>query len=320
MPRLDSLPARAATDPFPPAGVPRRYTRFVALGDSSTEGLDDPDGAGGYRGWSNRLAERLVAAQGSVLYANLGVRGKRTREIVDEQLGPAMAMRPDLATVFSGTNDVTSRRFDLAAVAADVERLQVSLVAVGATVLTFTLPDLTPVMPLARGLAPRVRALNEAIRAACARTGATLLDFAAYPVASDPRLWSEDRLHANAAGHARIAAAMAHALALPGCDDSWTRPLPEVGRAALALRLAAELRWCRHHLFPWLAERLRRRGAGDRHGPKRPELAELALASAVRALAPARGGDAAGSGSTSTGAEDVLDRRRRVQRRGVHHR
>ena len=35
------------------------YQRYVALGDSSTEGIDDPDGAGGYRGWSQRLAERI---------------------------------------------------------------------------------------------------------------------------------------------------------------------------------------------------------------------------------------------------------------------
>jgi len=187
----------------------RRFERYVAIGDSSTEGLDDPDGAGGYRGWADRLAESLAAAQGSVLYANLGVRGKTTREIAAEQLPAALAMRPDLATVFSGTNDVTARRFDAAAVASDVERMQAMLAGAGATVLTFTLPDLTPVMPLARGLAPRVRALNEAIRTACARTGATLLDFAAYPVASDARLWSDDRLHANAAGHARIAAALA---------------------------------------------------------------------------------------------------------------
>jgi lysophospholipase L1-like esterase len=44
-----------------------RFERYVAIGDSTSEGLDegldDPYGAGGHRGWANRLAERLAAAQ-----------------------------------------------------------------------------------------------------------------------------------------------------------------------------------------------------------------------------------------------------------------
>ena len=73
-----------------------RFERYVAIGDSSTEGLQDPDGAGGYRGWANRLAERVAQAQGGLLYSNLGVRGKRSREIRQElprELPPAM-LRP----------------------------------------------------------------------------------------------------------------------------------------------------------------------------------------------------------------------------------
>ena len=83
------------------------FARYVALGDSSTEGTDDPDGAGGYRGWSQRLAERIHAVQGELLYANLGVRGLTTVQVRERQLTPALALRPDLATVFCGTNDVT---------------------------------------------------------------------------------------------------------------------------------------------------------------------------------------------------------------------
>lgn len=67
-----------------------RFSRYVAIGDSSTEGLEDPDGAGGYRGWANRLAERAAQDRGGLLYANLGVRGKRSRDIREEQLGAAL--------------------------------------------------------------------------------------------------------------------------------------------------------------------------------------------------------------------------------------
>lgn len=251
---------------------PRRFERYVAIGDSSTEGLDDPDGQGGFRGWANRLAERIASVQGSLLYANLGIRGRRTRQILDGQLEPALAMQPDLVTVFSGTNDVVSRGFDPGTVARDMEAIQRALIGAGATVLTFTLPDLTPVMPLARWIAPRVHALNDALRSAANASGTILVDFAIYPMASDPRLWSLDRLHANAAGHARIAAALADALALPGATGDWRAPLPDVTSPTLGQQLAAEWTWGRDHLFPWIWRHLRGRSSGDGREPKRPRL------------------------------------------------
>ncbi|MCW3813923.1 hypothetical protein ONA91_05570 [Micromonospora sp. DR5-3] len=44
------------------------WRRYVAIGDSTTEGLDDPDGAGGYRGWADRFALALARAQGGLAY------------------------------------------------------------------------------------------------------------------------------------------------------------------------------------------------------------------------------------------------------------
>ncbi len=248
------------------------FERYVAIGDSSTEGLDDPDGHGGFRGWADRLAGHVAAAQGSLLYANLALRGLRTRRILDSQLDRALALHPDLATLFAGTNDVMARRFDAAAVAADVGRMQRALVDGGTTVLSFTLPELTRVMPLARGLTPRVRALNAALREASANSGAVLVDLAAHAVAADPRLWSADRLHANPAGHARIAAALAHALRLPGSDDSWSHPLPPAPPRRVGERLAGELAWACRHLLPWLWRHARGLSIGDGLAPKRPRL------------------------------------------------
>lgn len=260
-------PSRAETSPS------LRYARYVALGDSSTEGVDDPDGAGGYRGWSQRLAERVHGAQGGGLsYANLAVRGLTTAQVREGQLAAALALRPDLATVFCGTNDVTAVRFDAAQVARDIEDMQRALIAGGATVLSFTLPDLTPLMPLARLIAPRIAALNQALARASRNTGAILVDFAAYPVATDRRLWSEDRIHANSDGHARIAEALAEALKLPESDSAWREPLP-VAPARTRLRwLAEELRWGRRHLLPWVWHGLRGKSAADGRGPKRPDL------------------------------------------------
>ena len=253
----------------------RRYQRYVAIGDSSTEGLDDPDAHGGYRGWANRLAQRIADAQGSVLYANLGVRGKLTREVLDQQLAPAAAMRPDLATVFAGSNDILQLRFDPRTVANDVAHMQRTLAQGGATVVTFTLPDLTPIMPVARVLTRRVRAMNDALRGASASTGAILVDFAVHAVGSDRRLWSDDRFHANAAGHARIALALAHAIGIPGSDDTWMEPLPVAARRNAIAWWAGEIAWAARHIPGWARSFASGGGTRDARVPKRPLLERL---------------------------------------------
>ncbi len=246
-----------------------RFERYVALGDSSTEGLQDPDGAGGYHGWANRLAGLVAEAQGGLLYANLGVRGKRSREIRAVQLGAALAMKPDLATVFAGSNDILELGFDADQLEVELRCMMGALVATKAVVMTFTLPDLTGVMPMGRFLAPRVRVMNATIRRAAAATGTRLIDFAAYPVSSDPRLWSADRFHVNAEGHARIAAAMAQALGLPGTNDNWQLPLPEQNATSHWTQMAESWSWYRHHLLGHLWPG----GSGERQGhAKRPQL------------------------------------------------
>ena len=218
------------------------------------------------------MAERIRATQGRLHYANLAVRGLTTAQVRERQLSMALAMRPDLATVFCGTNDVTGASFDADRVAADIEHMQGALVAGGATVLSFTLPDLTPLIPIARLIAPRIAALNRGLAQASRNTGSILIDFAAYPVATDRRLWSEDRIHANSEGHARIAEALAEALHLPGSNGAWKQPLPAVGIQTCGEWGAAELRWYRRHLLPWVWQGLWRRSAGDGRSPKRPEL------------------------------------------------
>ena len=81
-----------------------RFQRYVALGDSTTEGLEDPyeDGSG-YRGWADRLAEALAAANPELTYANLAIRGRKVPQIRAEQLEPALALRPDLASIVGGS-------------------------------------------------------------------------------------------------------------------------------------------------------------------------------------------------------------------------
>lgn len=261
--------------------TPRRYARYVALGDSSTEGLDDPDGAGGYRGWANRLAEHIAARQGTVAYANLAVRGRCARQIKDEQLGPALVLAPDLATVVAGMNDLLRGGFDARAIGDDIEAMQRALVQQGALVISFTLPDIShrlAVAPLARRLSRRAALLNDEIRRASAASGACLLDLAAIPLAADPRLWSRDRLHANTAGHTRIGAGLAQLIGLADTDDAWRAPLPPLPPPSLRAQLLEHATWGRDYFAPWLWRRARGRTAGDHLTAKRPRLVPMTCA------------------------------------------
>ena len=231
--------------------------RYAALGDSSTEGMCDPDGNGGWVGWSQRLAGRMAQVHGSVQWANLGVRGLTCRQILTTQLAPAVALQPTVATVFGGMNDLLRFVRPVDAVLADLTTMWTTLQATGATVATLTLPDLGEVVSIARPLRKRVAALNEGIRAS-ADHGVIVGDLAASPIATDPRLWAEDRLHANAEGHRRIAEGLAHALGLPASD--WAAPLDGPSRQWTRDQ---DRDWRRTHLYPWVGRRLRRTSSGD---------------------------------------------------------
>jgi lysophospholipase L1-like esterase len=251
------------------------YARYVAIGDSQTEGLGDGDDIVGHRGWADRLAEHLAAANPDLLYANLAVRGRQAAEIRAEQLPAALALRPDLVTVMAGMNDIIRSGFDAATVADIVADMIAQLTAAGAHVVTMTFPDIARIAPLARPLRPRLIDFNARVREAAARPGVTLVDTFSLDFATDARMWSVDRLHANPSGHARFAAAVAHALDLPGADDTWMAPLPPLPALGAWRAASAEMRWFATFAGPWIGRRLLGRSSGDGRTAKRPLLTPL---------------------------------------------
>ncbi|WP_326686268.1 SGNH/GDSL hydrolase family protein [Streptomyces sp. NBC_01795] len=254
----------------------RRYLRYVALGDSTTEGIGDGDEESGYRGVADRFADRLAATSPQLHYANLAVRGCGTDHVRTVQLPAALALRPDLATVVAGVNDFLRPRYDVDRVAGHLEATFAALTAAGTHVVTLTFPDIGKIAPLARPIASRARELNTRIRDAAARHGVTVVDTASHPVTVDPRLWSADRLHLSPLGHDRSAAAFAQALQLPDADDSWTLPLPVLPAPKPWQALRVELHWVATFLGPWVLRRLRGRSSGDGRTPKRPQLTPVA--------------------------------------------
>ncbi|WP_431868006.1 SGNH/GDSL hydrolase family protein [Nocardiopsis eucommiae] len=244
--------------------------RYVALGDSQTEGIGDGDEESGYRGWADRFAEHLAATGARVDYANLAVRGRLARQVHEGQLKDALELRPDVATVFAGVNDLIRPGYDADEVVGHLETMFAELTGVGARVATLTFPDIARIAPLARPLVPRVLDFNERVREAAGRHGVAVADTAAYEVATDRRLWGVDRLHCSPEGHRRIAGAVAHALGIPGSDESWADPLPERSVPGVFRSAASEVRWLGSFLGPWVVRRLRGRSSGDGRTAKRP--------------------------------------------------
>jgi lysophospholipase L1-like esterase len=235
------------------------FRRYVAIGDSSTEGLEDKYADGSYRGWADRLAQHIADTQHESLeYANLAIRGLRLNEIRNTQFDDALAMRPDLMTIFGGVNDVLVPAHDLAGIRHDYEAMFSEATDAGITVATFTVPDPSAYNPFAKRLKDKLFKLNDIIRSVADRYGALVVDFQHHPIAEDPRLWFADRLHGNDLGHEKVAAALAWRLGLPGFDESWeAEPDDELVTIGPATGLVSDLDWLVHYFGPWLGRGIR---------------------------------------------------------------
>ncbi|MBB1152032.1 MULTISPECIES: SGNH/GDSL hydrolase family protein [Amycolatopsis] len=245
--------------------------RLVCIGDSFTEGVgdDDPSARNGVRGWADRVAEVLAAGEPGFRYANLAVRGKLLPQVLNEQVEPALAMKPDLVTVYAGGNDLMRPRVDIDSLADSYERAVARFRAAGAQVLLFTGVDGVE-DALFRQIRGRVAIYNEHVRGIAARHETLLVDMWSMRQLRDRRMWSPDRLHLNAAGHTEIAIAVLDALGVQhGLAHAALGPRP---RLSTREQRAANLRWGREHALPWIGRRLRGESSGDTIAPKYPEL------------------------------------------------
>jgi lysophospholipase L1-like esterase len=251
---------------------------FVALGDSFTEGLDDPRAdQAGYRGWADRFAERLANTRPGLRYANLAVRGKMLREVADEQVPRAIAMAPDLVSLAAGGNDLLRPRADPDSLARSFDEVVRTLLMSGCQVLIFTGFDTRfPVLRLLRG---KVAVFNAHLRAIADRHGCHVVDMWAMDVLADRRAWSADRLHLTPDAHRRVALRACEVMGVP-VDEDWRAPwpadgIPSSGTRAWVTARRMDLYWARAHAAPWVARRIRGISTGDGRPPKRPDLLPL---------------------------------------------
>jgi phosphatidylinositol alpha 1,6-mannosyltransferase len=266
------------------AVAPPPWRRYVAVGDSLTEGLCDRSrmSAGEYRGWADRLAMLLALAssgQDPVAYANVAVRSRKVADAVDVQLPLAIAQGADLVSVLIGANDLVGFRADAAGLAARLGDAVASVRATGADVLLVT--PFMPDRPASRLYDARFSAFAERLAAIADEQGAMLLDVRTRAELVDRTVWAEDRVHLNSAGHRTLAYAAAHVLGVPDATelDALERAVHDDGAGD---RHVGDAEWLARHATPWLLRRLRGRAAGDGREPKRPDLVPVATSSATR--------------------------------------
>ncbi|MPY50093.1 SGNH/GDSL hydrolase family protein [Streptomyces acidicola] len=221
-----------------------RPLRFVALGDSLTEGVGDPAGDG-WRGWAALLADGLDPA---VDFTNLAVSGAQTRDVLERQTPAALALRPDLVSIVIGVNDTLRCTFDIHAVAARLDKAYAAFRAQGTGLLTACLPDPGSMLglpgSLARPLARRQRAVNTVVHALSERYEAVHLHASEGAWLMDRAMWSADRLHPSERGHRQLAvrfhALLAEAGIATGTEPSAEPEFPVPTRSASLLWLATK--------------------------------------------------------------------------------
>ncbi|MFI9271047.1 SGNH/GDSL hydrolase family protein [Kitasatospora sp. NPDC052896] len=250
-------------------------TSYVALGDSFTEGLNDPNPDGTFGGWADRLAGMLAEGQheGTFRYANLAVRGRLLDQIVSEQVPQVRRIAPDLVTFCAGGNDILRPGSDPDEVAERFEAAVVELRGAAGRVLICTGFD-TRDVPVLRHLRGKIATYNVHLRAIADRNDCAVADLWSLRTLRSRPAWSEDRLHLSAEGHQRVALLAARALGLPTSDDP-AAPWPDEAAHTPAEQRRENLAWARDYLLPWVGRRLRGESSGDNVEAKRPELLPL---------------------------------------------
>ena len=202
----------------PPAIADHPWKRFVAIGDSITEGYGmDPVEGVEHLPWVERVARALAAGRPDFEHHNLGRRNLPAAAVRDTQLDRALELKPDLVSIAAGPNDMISSEFDRDALERDMEPIYAAFADTGAFVFTFTYMDFpnTGLLPEegAAFIRERMELLHDAVLALADRYGALVIDLYSDPRTATPDFFSEDLKHANALGQAYVAEQTLNALA-----------------------------------------------------------------------------------------------------------
>jgi lysophospholipase L1-like esterase len=240
--------------------------RYVAIGDSFTEGVGDEPEPGVVRGWADLVAQGWADALGHpVDYANLAIRGKLARPIVDEQLEPALALRPTHLSFNGGGNDMLRPRTPLAGIADLFAHVLKRCDEEGVRLIVLSGGNPSAQLPLGGVVQRRGDELSRIVAARLAGRDDVIqaLNWPDRELAAS-EYWAPDRLHLNTRGHHRVAARVLESLGLAARPEWWS--LTDLAEAERLGRGA----YLRQHLGPWVRRRLTGTSSGDGREPKYP--------------------------------------------------
>ncbi|HWU57103.1 MAG TPA: SGNH/GDSL hydrolase family protein [Microbacteriaceae bacterium] len=238
------------------------FHSYVAVGDSFTEGVGDELPDGRVRGWADFVALGLAKAAGAeqVSYANLAIRGRKLGPLIDEQLAPAIAMKPELLSINGGGNDIMRPRVAIASIAKQLDDAVQAAVAAGIHVLLLSGANPSRHLPLGSLIRKRGEQLAVAVRARYPRAGVTFVDNWADETLEDIRYWSPDKLHLGPLGHVRVASNVLRALDV-AVPDGWG--VDAVAAETVSAHPRNSAAYYRQYVMPWIGRRLTRRSSGD---------------------------------------------------------
>lgn len=244
--------------------------RYVAIGDSFTEGVGDELPDGHVRGWADLTAQGWADAAGHpIRYANLAIRGRLAWPIVEQQLEAALALHPTHLSFNGGGNDVLRPRADVEHIADAFSRVLRRCDDEGVTLILLSGANPSGQLPMGKVFQKRGDLLSEAVlrRVENRPDVITALNWPDREL-SEPQYWSEDRLHMNAAGHHRVAARVLHALGFEP-HETWWAP-SDTGQAG-----PSGYAYYREFVGPWVKRRVTGTSSGDGRTAKYPAWVEL---------------------------------------------
>jgi len=249
-------------------------SRYIALGDSMTEGMTDEMVNGKFRGWADRIADVMASQNNEFTYMNLAVRGKLIQQVIDDQIphiAPYVTGKETLVSFHAGANDVIRPNYNPAVTLPLYIEAAKKVAATGCTLMLFTVME----KPTSEGRTGKVwesrfHEFNKIVRHTAEITGAVIIDWNVAPFLSDLRFLALDRLHLNAEGHYRVAQGVLEKLGLP-FDAQWKIPLPPAEPTPFVKKFGSDMRWIITFVIPWIWRRLRGKSSGDGRSAKFPQ-------------------------------------------------
>ena len=250
-----------------------KYTRFIAMGDSFTEGMTDVIIDGKYRGWADRVADELAKHHPDFTYMNTAVRGKLVGQVKMDQIPMIrehVSGKETLVSFHAGANDVIRPKINPENIYETYRQAIREVASTGCTLMIFTVMEKTAGQSKTSQIwQERFHEFNKVIREVGAEVGAIINEWSIADFMADRRYLAFDRLHLNNEGHSRLAQAVLQKLDYP-YDSQWIIPLPPAKKKNILKRAINNFAWFTAFALPWIWRRLRGKSSGDGRKPKYP--------------------------------------------------